>query len=352
MKVGITGYAGVGKTTVFTVLTGQEVTSHVPGERHLASVEVKDRRLESLRDLWSPRKYTPARFEVVDFPALPRGSEKGAGERIAALREMEALLVVIGAFEEARLALSGDLSTPEKQWRAFQEDVLLLDMDVLEKRIGKAEERLGKGAGDRVALQKEVDALKALYDPLERVEPLPPMPDDRAQRILRRELGLFQDKPRIAVFNVDEQVRPGSAEAQAMAAIAENAAVLSAPVELEIAQIDAADRGEFLAEYGLEEAGADRLTKVAFDATRLISFFTVGPDEVRAWPIESGSDAVTAAGKIHSDLARGFIRAEVLHYQQIKDVTDVKDWKAIKADLKGKDYVVLDGDVLNIRFNV
>lgn len=352
MKVGITGYAGVGKTSVFSLLTGQEITSHVPGERHLASVEVKDPRLAALRDLWQPRKYTPARFEVVDFPALPRGSEKGAGERIAMLREMEALIVVIGAFEQARLSLPADLATPELQWKAFQEDILLLDMDVLERRIARASERLQKGAGDRPALQREIDLLRTFLDPLENGAPLPPASEDKAVQMMRDELGLFLDKPLIAVFNAEEGVRPGDPEAAKLASLADRSAVLSAPVEQEIAQIDAAERGEFLAEYGLEEAAVDRLTRLAFEATRLISFFTVGPDEVRAWPIAAGSDAVTAAGKIHSDLARGFIRAEVLTYDQVKEVRDVKDWKAIKAELKGKDHVVGDGDILNIRFSV
>ena len=163
------------------------------------------------------------------------------------------------------------------------------------------------------------------------------------------ELKLFVAKPRIVVHNVaEEDLAGGPVDFDGALAVR-----LCAPVELEIAQIEGDDRTAFLAEYGLEEPASVRSTQLAYEALDLISFFTVGPDEVRAWPIPRGSDAVTAAGKIHSDLARGFIRAEVTPYDGVREATDAKSFKELgQQRLEGKEYVVQDGDVLNIRFSV
>lgn len=353
MKVGITGFAGVGKTTVFTVLTGQEVTTHAPGERHLASVEVQDPRLDFLGALWNPRKFTRARFEVEDFPGLPSSDEKGRGEKVASLRVPEALLVVVGCFEEAVMTLPSSAAEPEAQWRALQEEFQLLDMEACERRIERVDKRLKKAGGDRTALGREREHVQELLALLEAGTPLPGESEDQNLRLVRLELGLFTDKPKVAVFNVEEGLDVCGEEAFRLTGLAANAAVLVGPVEREIAQLDGEDRAAFLAEYGLSEPAAERLTRLCYDAVQLLSFFTVGPDEVRAWPITSGSDAVTAAGKIHTDLARGFIRAEVTPFALVEGVKRLEDWKAVaKADLKGKDYVVADGDILNIRFSV
>src|SRR5262245_15212785 len=162
MKVGFLGYAGVGKTTLFSVLTGQEVAAHAPGERHLASVEVIDPRLDHLRDLWKPRKFTRARFEVEDFPPIPRESGSGRGERVASLREPDAILLVVGVFEEAAMQLPKELADPLAQRKALLEDLQFFDLEALEKRVGKTEERLKKGQGDRASQQKEVEHLKRI----------------------------------------------------------------------------------------------------------------------------------------------------------------------------------------------
>jgi ribosome-binding ATPase YchF (GTP1/OBG family) len=352
MKVGIVGFTGVGKTTLFTVLTGQQVATHAPSERHLATVDVVDPRLDRLRDCWKPKKFTRARFEVEDEPAVPRGDVPNRGERVAALRDPDVLLLVIGASEETQAQLPKELADPLAQQKALREELQLLDLEALEKRLGKNEERLKKGAGDRAAMLRDVEQMKRMQALVEKGGNLKELNDPDATRLLL-ELKLFSDKPMVTVFNVGEAALGDQALVAKLHAAVRNSAVLSAPIEREIAQLEGADRAAFLAEYHLTEPAAPLLTRLAYQALDLISFFTMGEDEVRAWPIPRGSSAVAAAGKIHSDLARGFIRAEVIPFAHIAGAADLKQLKAQgRADLMGKEYVVQDGDVLNIRFSV
>ncbi len=351
MKVGIVGFAGVGRTTLFSVLTGHAVAIPKPGERHLGTVDVLDPRLDRLRDLWQPKKFTRARFEVEDEPALPRGDVAGRGERLTALRDPDVLLVVIGAFEEARMQLN-ELADPKAQWKAVQDDLLLFDLEALEKRTQKSEERVKKGAGDRAAMARDVEHLKKISEYVEAQRDLKPLHDPDIERLLH-ELRLFHDKPKIAVFNVGEAQLSDAAAVAALKSLAPRSAVLCAPVEREIAELSGDDRAAFLAEYHLTEPAAPLLTRMAYEALDLISFFTMGEDEVRAWPLTRGSNAVTAAGRIHSDLARGFIRAEVIPYARVAAAHDLKELKHLgRADLVGKEHAVADGDILNIRFSV
>jgi ribosome-binding ATPase YchF (GTP1/OBG family) len=352
MKVGIVGFAGVGRTSLFSVLTGHAVGVPKPGERHLGTVDVLDPRLDRLRELWQPKKFTRARFDVEDEPALPRGDVAGRGERLAALRDPDVLLLVVGAFEEARMQLGKELAEPAAQLKAMVDDLLLFDLEALEKRIQKSEERVKKGAGDRAAMARDVDAMKKIQAVVEQQGDLKTLNDPDVHRLLH-ELRLFHDKPRIAVFNVGEAELSDAAAVQALRALSPRAAVLSAPIEREIAELEGDDRAAFLSEYHLAEPAAPLLTRMAYEALDLISFFTMGEDEVRAWPIPRGSNAVTAAGKIHSDLARGFIRAEVIPFARVEGAHDLKELKHLgRADLVGKEHVVADGDILNIRFSV
>ena len=352
MKVGIVGYGGVGKTSLFTVLTGQAAAAHHPSERHLATVDVVDPRLDRLKALWQPRKFTRARFEVEDEPALPRGDVAGRGERVAALRDPDVLLLVVGTSEAARGQLPKELGDPLAQERALREDLLLLDLEAIEKRVGKSEERIKKGSGDRALLLRDVEAMKRISALVEKGASLHEVKDPDGERLLH-ELKLFHDKPTVAVFNVDEATLSDKAAVEKLRGSSKRAAVLSAPIEREIAQLEGADLAAFLQEYNLTEPAAPLLTRLAYEALDLISFFTMGEDEVRAWPIVRGSNAVTAAGKIHSDLARGFIRAEVIPFARIEAATDLKQLKTLgRADLVGKEHEVKDGDILNIRFSV
>jgi ribosome-binding ATPase YchF (GTP1/OBG family) len=352
MKVGIVGDAGVGKTTLFTVLTGQTVAVHHAAEHHLATVEVVDPRLDRLRKCWNPKKFTRARFDVEDEPAVPRADAPNRAERVAALRDPDVLLLVIGACEETVLQLPKELADPLAQRKALLEEFTLFDLEALEKRLQKCEERVKKGAGDRAVMQRDVEQLKKIEAQIEKGRDLRELNDPEARRMLH-ELRLFTEKPIVTVFNVGEAALADTARVAQLHQSVAKSAVLCAPIEREIAQLEGTDRADFLREYHLSEPASPLLTRLAYEALDLVSFFTMGEDEVRAWPIARGSNAVTAAGRIHSDLARGFIRAEVISWKKVESATDLKQLKALgHADLMGKDYVVQDGDILNIRFSV
>ena len=351
MKVGVVGYAGVGKSTVFAAMTGLE-PGDVPGERRLAVAEVPDGRLDHLRAVYSPKKFTRARFEVEDGLRLPPSDGRGRGEALSALRDPDALLVTIGGFEQALMILDNSLHDPAAQLHSFRDELLLLDLEVIENRLGRLHERLKRGAGDRVASQREVSILEGIAADLEGGVDPSRETDPTKARILA-ELRLFAHKPAIPVLNVDESDLSDHADSGRWATDAGPGAVLSAPVEYEISLMEPGDRQVFLSEYGLDAPASERLTRLAYDALELISFFTIGGDEVRAWPITRGSRAVEAAAKVHTDLARGFIRAEVTPHERIATVSSDREFKAAGAmELKGKDYVVQDGDIVNIRFSV
>jgi ribosome-binding ATPase YchF (GTP1/OBG family) len=258
---------------------------------------------------------------------------------------------VVGAFEEAAMQLGKELADPLAQRKALLEELLFLDLEAVERRLSKGEERLKKGAGDRAAQARELDQLRKIQAHVEAGRSPRELQDGEARRVLH-ELKLFGDRPIVTVFNVGEAQLGDAARRSALAAT-ERSAVLCAPIEREIAQLAGPDRAAFLAEYGLAEPAAALLTRSAYEALDLVSFFTMGPDEVRAWPIPRGSSAIAAAGKIHSDLARGFIRAEVIPYAQLQTATNERELKAASRPvLQGKEYVVQDGDILNIRFSV
>ncbi len=351
MKVGIVGYPGVGKSAVFGALTGSD-GAEAPGGRRLAVAEVADERLDVLRQAFAPKRFTRARFEVEDGLVLPSSSGRGSGEAISALREPDALIVTVGIFEQALMVLDEPLHEPAVQLQSFLDELLLLDLEALEGRMGRLRERIDRGAGNRADSEQEVAFLERLIVLVEERE-LPADRTDRSHARILAELGLLTEKPVIPVLNVDESDLSRDTESRDWAGSRGPGAVLSAPVEREIALLDDEDRRAFLAEYELDSPASVRLTRVAYEALDLISFFTVGNDEVRAWPIARGSTAVEAAGKIHTDLARGFIRAEVTAYEDVAHVKDGREFKAAGAtELRGKDYVVEDGDILNIRFSI
>ena len=352
MKVGLIGFAGVGKTTLFSALTGQVVETHSPGEKHVGQVEVVDRRLDHLREIFKPRKFTRTRFEVEDLPALPQGEVRGRGELLSSLREPEALILVVGAFEQARMTLNAALADPLVQLQSLRDDLLLLDLEIAEKRLARIEERFQKKPAERAGLEHERNYVAKVRQVLESGATDLPEPEDKEEQRICGEMRLFLQKPRVSVFNLDEGFDSAVAGVQKMGETPFSA-IVCATIEQEIAQIEGEDRAVFLQEFGLQEPVAERMSRLAYEALNLISFFTVGPDEVRAWPVKRDSSAVVAAGKIHTDLARGFIRAEVTSFDRIKDASDEREYKNLsKSELKGKEYEVQDGDIIEIRSGV
>ena len=345
MKAGIVGPRGVGKSTLFSALTGADLSPSQAVSRR-GIVDVVDPRLDHLRDVFEPKKFTRARFEIEDSVPLPGSDTKARGEVVAKLREPDVLMIVVGSFDQAAHGLPESQSDPAAQLSTFIDELTLLDLEAIEQRLATARHRVARGSDDRDRLRRDITHLEAIEMEVEAGELA--TSDDARRALLLSELRLFAAKPKIVIVNVDEAELPGSDHELPIPSI-----TVCAPVEHEIAQMDEADRVEFLAGFGLQAPAADRLTSAAYERLHLISFFTVGEDEVRAWPLRRGSDAVTAAGKIHSDLARGFIRAEVTPYERVAGVRDPREFKERgAADLKGRDYIVRDGDALNIRFSI
>lgn len=355
MRLGIVGRPGSGKTTLFRALGGErEKVPHAPAsEAAIVSVDVPDPRLAWLRDLEKPRKYTPARIEFVDFPGIPVKEERGKKELLAAIREAEGLVVLLRAFDDPSYPYEDGASDPVREARSLREEFLLSDYGILGNRIEKLEVSVKKPSKTREQEVHELALLKRLVDHVEKagghLEKVAMSPEEQA--LVRGYRFLFQ-KPSLWIVNHAEGARPEKELAELREGLP-NVDCLCARLEEEIASLDEADRAAFLKDYGIEEPARLKMIHDAYRALGLRSFFTTGPDEVRAWTIHAGDSALVAAGKIHSDLAKGFIRGEVTAFDDLKSLGS---WHEVKAHkklrLEGKDYVVQDGDVMNFLFNV
>jgi hypothetical protein len=359
MRIGIVGLPGAGKSTLFNALTrGKAETGHFGGQGqvHRGRVLVPDPRLDWLAEHYRPKKTTPATVEFLDVPGLKPGStEKGAAALLADLRTVDALLEVVRVFDDPVVPHPDGSIDPARDAEHLETELLLADLAVVEKRLQRVESDLGKGV-DKKTLEPERDVLLKLKSALEegRAARLVPLVTNDEQRI--RGYALLTRKPRILVGNVGEDEITGGSSDRALAAKAEADAVpylrISAKIEAEIAQMEEADASLFLGELGIEELSRDRVVRAAFDTLSVISFLTFGEDECRVWTLPDGSDAVEAAGKIHSDIARGFIRAEVVAFDALRGAGS---WNAAKEAgrhrLEGKEYRMQDGDCVIFRFN-
>jgi GTP-binding protein YchF len=350
MKIGLVGFPGAGKTTVFNALTGlQAETGYgaARGKTNLGVVKVPDARVDALADLFRPRKKTFAEITFSDVGAEAGGGGAARGfdrSVLAAMREMESLCQVARAFVPA----DGSAAEPLTEIVELETEMILSDLELVEKRL----ERLKKEKGQ----PREADLLARLKGQLEGGQSLRDLPLAEEEKALVAGFRFLTLKPLLIVLNADEADVAGPPPPP----VAEHAAtrglglvVLSAKVEQDIAQMPSGDQKEFIAALGLAEPARDRFVRAAFALLSLISFLTAGEDECRAWPIRKGLTAVKAAGKIHSDIERGFIRAEVMRVEDLLALkTEAKVRDAGKFRVEGKDYVVQDGDVINFRFNV
>ena len=350
MKIGLVGFPGSGKTTVFNALTGLSAETGygaARGKTNLGVVKVPDARVEALAELFQPRKKTLAEITFSDVAAEAGGGSARGVDRavLTAMREMESLCQVARAHVDA----SADSPVePLREVLDLEAEMILSDLELVEKRL----ERLKKEKGN----PREADLLAQLNAHLEAGNPIRDLPLSEEDKALLSGYRFLTQKPLLIVLNVEEA---GVSEPPPPA-IADHAAkrglglvVLSAKVEQDIAQMPPADQKDFVAALGLAEPARDRFVRAAFSLLSLISFLTAGEDECRAWPIRKGLTAHKAAGKIHSDIERGFIRAEVMRVEDLLALkTEAKMREAGKLRLEGKDYVVQDGDVINFRFNV
>jgi hypothetical protein len=346
MRIGLVGFAGSGKTTVFNTLTGLHVPTGFGGEVHLGTVKVPDQRIDRLSAIFSPKKTTYAEIVFSDIPGEHGAELKGlSGKALQQIREQDVLCLVLRAFDNPGLDRPAD---PARELDAFATECLFADLAIIERWLERARKEK-KSALD-------IAHFEMMRATLEAEKPLRSIPPSHLDRSTLTSFGFLTDRPLMVAVNcaeeaVTEPLPPAIADR--LASLHAGGLVLSASVEAEIAAMDPADQQLFLGDLGLSESAVTRFIQTAYGLLDLISFFTVGPDEVRAWPIRRGTKAKQAAGKIHSDLERGFIRAEVMHYEQfIVDKSEHVAREVGHLKLEGKDYVVADGDILNIRFNV
>jgi len=346
MKIGLVGFAGAGKTTVLNTMTGLDVPVRFGGDMRLGTVKVPDERIDTLAQFFSPKRTTYAEVSFCDVPG-EYGAEKKGLSRVALqqIRDQDALCLVLRDFHNP--ALSGD-PDPVADLEAFHAECVLADLEVVERRLSRARK---EGAG-----AQEVAAFETMHEILEKEMPLRSLSSLQLNRDFTRGYGLLTDRPLLVALNRSEHDAfaglPGSLSRR-LEEIRAAGLVLSARVEAEIAGLDPADQAAFLADIGVEEPALARFIRTAYGLLDLISFFTVGTDEVRAWTIRRGTKARAAAGRIHSDLERGFIRAEVIPYDVFLELGSeqaVKD--AGRLQIEGRDYLVADGDILHVRFNV
>lgn len=352
MKVGIVGFSGSGKTTIFNTLTGlhAEVGLHGrKGKANLGVIPVPDPRIEALAQIYNPKRKVFAKIEFVDLIGPSEVSANGSSslgpEAVAAMREAEALVHVVRAFPNPALA---DEADPVRDLKTFEDELVLTDLIQIEKRLERLEKEGQQG--------HERDLLQRCHEHLAAGRPLRELVLTADARTLISSFRFLSQKPMLVLLNTaktipDESVDPKFVEAAAAHKI--DWMTLSGQEEMEISQLDPKSQLEFLRDLGLQEPARDRFIRAAYHTLDLISFLTVGKEECRAWPIKRGSPAQQAAGKIHSDIERGFIRAEVIAYDDfIKLGSEAHCREAGKLRLEGKDYLVHDGDIITFRFNV
>ncbi len=360
LNCGIVGLPNVGKSTLFNALTAAKAAvANYPFctiDPNVGIVQVPDVRLAALSALYRPKKTTPTTVEFVDIAGLVKGASQGEGlgnKFLSHIREVDAIVHVVRCFEDPDVVHVAGRVDPERDVEIIATELILADLDTVERRRQTAEKRLKMA--DKKA-RTEVDLLVRVGAHLGQGQPARSVAVSDDEAPLLRDLRLLSGKPLLYVANVAE----GDVAAEVpgpLRAIAEREAaplvVISGKVEEEIAALPEADRPEFLAGLGLTQSGLDRLAQAAYGLLGLVTFFTSGEDECRAWTVVSGTKAPQAAGKIHSDIEKGFIRAEVVTFEDLialKSMAAVKDKGLLR--LEGKEYVVRDGDVIYFRFNV
>lgn len=363
MKLGVVGLPNVGKSTLFNAITqaGAQAANYpfCTIEPNVGVVPVPDARLTRLSEMYSPKKTTPATIEFVDIAGLVRGASRGEGlgnKFLSHIREVDAVVHVVRCFEDENVVHVDGSVDPVRDMETINLELVFADLETVERRIDRTKKMMK--SGDK-RLGRELEILEAIRAALEAGRPARTVPVDEEDAPFVKGLFLLTTKPVVYVANVAEDALGAAPDAMAArvyeAAAREGAEAMTvcAQLEEEVAALDPAEKAAFLAEMGVQESGLDQLVRACYRLLGLISFLTAGADEVRAWTIRRGWKAPQAAGVIHTDFERGFIRAEIVPYDTLVSLGSMaacREKGLVRSE--GKDYVMQDGDVTLFRFNV
>jgi GTP-binding protein YchF len=339
MKIGIVGYQGAGKSTLFHWLTGVAPDPSLAHTTQSAMALIPDPRIAQLCEIYKPKKITQAALEIVDTPGLSRTHE-GSAQKLAAIREAGALVMVVAAYGG---------TDPAADLRNFDDDLLIADLDILSGRVERLKDQLRKPRADKEKDQQELDLLTPLLAELESGKPLHSYPLSAEQRKAIRSFQLFSEKPRLIVVNTsDTEAQPD--RFRPLAPEGTDLFAFSISLQMDLAAMSPEERDEFCREMQIQPADKDELIRRIMHASGQMTFFTAGEKEVRTWLLEQGGTALEAAAGIHTDLARGFIRAETM---TVSDIVRLGSEREIKAAglmrQEPKDYVIKDDDIINIK---
>ena len=356
MRIAIVGLPYSGKTTLFEAITGAHGTAVDRGAAaHLATVAVPDERLDALAKAFNPEKVTPAHVDFLDVAGVDSDMERErVSDVLAACREADGIVNVVRHFSSPsapphpRGSLDAKRDTAE-----LEAELIVADLNVVERRMVRVEKQVAKHAATMEKDKKELAALQRLKEGLEQGQRASAIQFSTEETALLKEMQFLSTKPMLTVLNVSEDGLSSEATRAAAQALGPDTEVICAQAEKEIAELAPEERGEFLEGLGIKEPASRRIIRACYHALGQRSFFTAGEPGVNAWTIRAGDNALTAAGKIHSDLARGFIRAEIIACDDFVKHGGVKEAKnAGRMHLEGKDYIMQDGDIVLIRFKV
>jgi len=356
MKVALLGLLQSGKSTIFAGLSGKHIPP--PGSTAIeeAIVHVPDERLDWLANYYKPKKTTCASIDCLDLPGFNFADEHGraaARRLINQIRTVDMFVLVVRAFENPAVPPYREAINPSRDLAELQTELLLADLELVTTRIERLEKQVHKTTKAQPHDKAELELQKKLQEAIEAEKPISTIIENDEQLEMIKSLGFLTLKPMVVAVNVGENKLNEKFDFSGHIDTSIPVITICAELQYELSQLDDKSRAEFMADLGIAESAAKKFVGSCYSALGLISFLTVVSDELRAWPIRKGTSALDAAGKVHTDIKRGFIRAETFSFDDLKELGSEKALKAAgKIRLEGKEYIVQDGDIINFRFNV